>query len=248
MSVQLDRMIDGDVEVAKALSPIKQIIKSASRSAGVDFRYMVNTAERESSLNPRLGARTSSAKGLYQFTKSTWAETLKAHGMKYNLPSDADPMDPVANALMGAEFLKDNMAYFERQRAEIEAVNLKRRDEAAAVAAKMDGVRVVLIRQASEGGHLYGSVAARDIQEALREAGYKVERRQVVLNTPLKSLGSYTVPVSLHPEVSVDVAVVIARSAAEAEEQQKTASEEQVVPAEEIFEDSVLEEGEETEA
>ena len=143
---------------------------------------------------------------------------------------------------------KDNMAYFERQRAEIEAVNLKRRDEAAAVAAKMDGVRVVLIRQASEGGHLYGSVAARDIQEALREAGYKVERRQVVLNTPLKSLGSYTVPVSLHPEVSVDVAVVIARSAAEAEEQQKTASEEQVVPAEEIFEDSVLEEGEETEA
>ncbi len=136
---------------------------------------------------------------------------------------------------------KENMAYFERQRVELEAVNLKRRDEAAAVAEKMDGARVTLIRQASEGGHLYGSVAARDVQEALRDAGYKVERRQVVLHTPLKSLGIYSIALSLHPEVSVNVTVTIARSAAEAEEQHKAAAKEQPAPAEDFFEDSVLE-------
>lgn len=137
---------------------------------------------------------------------------------------------------------KENMACFERQRAELEAINLKRRDEAVAVAEKMDGVRVTLIRQASEGGHLYGSVAARDVQEALRDGGYKVERRQVILHTPLKSLGIYSIALSLHPEVSVNVTVTIARSAAEAEEQHKAAAKEQPAPAEDVFEDSVLEE------
>ncbi|WP_019644013.1 50S ribosomal protein L9 [Novispirillum itersonii] len=114
---------------------------------------------------------------------------------------------------------KDNMAVFERQRAELEALNLKRRQEAEGVAGQMSGVRVVLVRQASEGGQLYGSVTARDIQEALKDAGYKIERRQVELNSPIKSLGSYTVRLSLHPEVAIEAGVIVARSMAEAEEQ-----------------------------
>jgi hypothetical protein len=100
---------------AQRWDAVKDIITQAARMAGVDPALMAAIAGVESNMNPNAGASTSSAKGLYQFTKSTWAETLQKHGMKYNLPSDADPMDPVANALMGAEFLKDNMAYFERR-------------------------------------------------------------------------------------------------------------------------------------
>lgn len=131
---------------------------------------------------------------------------------------------------------KDNMAVFERQRAELEALNLKRRQEAEGVAGQMAGVRVVLVRQASEGGQLYGSVTARDIQEALKDAGYKIERRQVELNSPIKSLGSYTVRLSLHPEVAIEAGVIVARSMAEAEEQH-AAEEYFEEPAEEEIED-----------
>lgn len=131
---------------------------------------------------------------------------------------------------------KDNMAVFERQRAELEALNLKRRQEAEGVAGQMTGVRVVLVRQASEGGQLYGSVTARDIQEALKDAGYKIERRQVELNSPIKSLGSYTVRLSLHPEVAIEAGVIVARSMAEAEEQH-AAEEYFEEPAEEEIED-----------
>lgn len=114
---------------------------------------------------------------------------------------------------------KANMAFFERQRVELEATNLKRRSEAESVADKMQGLRVVLVRQAADGGHLYGSVTARDVQEVLVQQGYKVERRQVSLNATLKNLGAYPVSVILHPEVSVSVTVVVARSLAEAEKE-----------------------------
>lgn len=114
---------------------------------------------------------------------------------------------------------KANLALFERQRSELEATNLKRRTEAEAVAENMQDLRVVLVRQAADGGHLYGSVTARDIQEALVEKGYKIEKRQVALNSVLKNLGAYPVSVVLHPEVSVRVTVVVARSLAEAEKE-----------------------------
>lgn len=114
---------------------------------------------------------------------------------------------------------KDNMAYFEAQRAELEAVNLKRRQEAEAVAEKMKGVALVLVRQAGESGQLYGSVAARDIQEALKEEGYRVERRQVMLDAVIKELGRHQVRIALHPEVSVTITVTVARSLEEAEQQ-----------------------------
>jgi large subunit ribosomal protein L9 len=117
----------------------------------------------------------------------------------------------------------DNVAYFEKERKAIEANNAKQRDAAAAEAKKIDGLTVDLVRQASESGQLYGSVAARDISELLTEASdTKVGRSQVVLNTNLKTLGLFPVTISLHPEVQVEVTVNIARSAAEAEIQRKT--------------------------
>lgn len=121
---------------------------------------------------------------------------------------------------------KDNLAFFEKQRAQLEAINLKRRDEAQAVAAKMEGLKVLMVRQAGEGGQLYGSVSGRDVAEAVKAAGYTVLRNQVNLDNPIKTLGSYPVRVSLHPEVSVMVTVTVARSQEEAERAAAAAAEE----------------------
>lgn len=112
---------------------------------------------------------------------------------------------------------KGNLAFFEQQRVQLEALNLKRRDEAQAVAVKMDGLSVLMVRQAGEGGQLYGSVSGRDVADAIKASGYTVERRQVNLDSPIKTLGSYPVRVSLHPEVSVTVTITVARSQEEAE-------------------------------
>jgi large subunit ribosomal protein L9 len=112
-----------------------------------------------------------------------------------------------------------NRKRFESQRVEIEARNLELKDEAKAIAEKLDGHSIVLIRQAGESGQLYGSVSPRDIAEALGQSRFKVSREQVVLNTPIKALGLHTVPVHLHPEVDVKITVNVARSAEEAERQ-----------------------------
>jgi large subunit ribosomal protein L9 len=112
-----------------------------------------------------------------------------------------------------------NRKRFETQRADIEARNLELKQEAKAVAEKLDGHVIVLIRQAGESGQLYGSVSPRDIAETLAQSRFKVAREQVVLNTPIKALGLHTVPVHLHPEVDVKITVNVARSAEEAERQ-----------------------------
>ncbi len=117
---------------------------------------------------------------------------------------------------------KQNMAVFETQRAQLEAINLERKSEASAVAAKAEGKTVVIVRQAGENGQLYGSVSARDVSEALTAEGLSVERQQVVLDRPIKVLGMHKLRVRLHPEVSITVQVNVARSAEEAETQAKT--------------------------
>lgn len=113
--------------------------------------------------------------------------------------------------------IKENLAYFETQRAQLEANNLQRRSEANEVGSKLEGVTVVLVRQAGESGQLYGSVSARDIAQAVTEAGFTIEKRQVVLEKPIKSLGLHPVRVALHPEVSVILTANVAQSAEEAE-------------------------------
>jgi large subunit ribosomal protein L9 len=107
---------------------------------------------------------------------------------------------------------KENLTYFDTQRAQLEATNLQRKSEASEVATKLEGLRVVLIRQAGETGQLYGSVAARDIAEAVTAAGFTIAKRQIVLERPIKTLGLHPVRVMLHPEVSVGVTANIAQS------------------------------------
>jgi large subunit ribosomal protein L9 len=114
---------------------------------------------------------------------------------------------------------KGNLAQFETQRAQLEAQNLKRKDEAERVAERMQGLSVVVIRQAGESGSLYGSVTSRDVADAAAVAGLTINRAQVILEHPIKSLGLATVRVVLHPEVSLPVTVNVARSAEEAEKQ-----------------------------
>lgn len=106
---------------------------------------------------------------------------------------------------------------FDAKRAQLEADNLHRRDEAVAVKAEIEGRTVVLIRQASEMRQLYGSVAARDIADAFTEAGVTLDRRQVRLAAPIKTLGIFDVRVALHPEVDTVLHVNVARSQEEAD-------------------------------
>jgi large subunit ribosomal protein L9 len=111
---------------------------------------------------------------------------------------------------------KDNVSYFESRRAQLEADNLSKKSDAEAVAAKMDKARITLVRQAGETGQLYGSVAARDIADGLTAGGYTIEKRQVVIDRPIKMIGIHSVRVVLHPEVSVSVLVNVGQSEDEA--------------------------------
>ena len=141
---------------------------------------------------------------------------------------------------------KDNRAKFEQQRVQLEAQNIKRREEAERLAERVGGLSVVIVRQAGESGGLYGSVSARDIAEGATAAGLSIGRSQVVLEQPIKTLGLSQVRVSLHPEVSIPVTVNVARSPEEAERQARgeraTAAaaadenEDRVPTAENIFE------------
>ncbi len=126
----------------------------------------------------------------------------------------------------------DNLAMFESQKVDLEARNLTARTEAEGVAAKMDGIYCTLLRQASEGGQLFGSVTARDIAESATEGGFAVNKNQVVLGHPIKTLGVHDVKITLHPEVSVTVKVNAARSEAEAEQQQAASERGEEVTAE----------------
>ncbi|MDG6095099.1 50S ribosomal protein L9 [Acetobacter sp. AN02] len=112
-----------------------------------------------------------------------------------------------------------NRERFEHERAQLEAQNIKRREEAERLSERMDGLSVILIRQAGDGGNLYGSVSTRDISQTVTEAGLTISRQQVSLPHPIKQLGLYDVQVALHPEVTISVRVNVARSAEEAERQ-----------------------------
>jgi len=142
---------------------------------------------------------------------------------------------------------KENLAVFEKQRAQLEAQNLARKGEAEQVAGKMAGLTVVIIRQAGETGQLYGSVSNRDIADAVTAAGFTVERRQVLLLQPIKALGIHATRVSLHPEVDVEVKVNVAQSEDEAKMQAEAGKVVQVA-AEEPAADAAPAEGEAQEA
>ena len=112
-----------------------------------------------------------------------------------------------------------NREKFEADRVAIEAKNAERREAASTDSEKLDGQSYIVIRQAGESGQLYGSVSTRDIAAAASATGIAVDRNQVMLEAPIKTIGLYTVRVALHPEVSVEVTVNVARTEDEAEAQ-----------------------------
>src|SRR6056297_4054029 len=137
---------------------------------------------------------------------------------------------------------KENVAVFEDQKAQLEAQNLESRKEAEALADKLGGQQFVVIRQASDGGNLYGSVTTRDAADVATEEGFTIDRKQVIIRTPIKVLGLHAVEVHLHPEVMVTIELNVARSPEEAELQasgksiQELAAEEEAAADYEIAE------------
>ena len=128
---------------------------------------------------------------------------------------------------------EENLARFEASRAELEARNADAKRDAQALADQLDGQRFVIIRSASDGGALYGSVSTRDAAEAASEAGFEVDRRQVSLKAPIKELGLHEVVVTLHPEVEATVELNVARSPEEAELQEQGKSIQELAAEEE---------------
>jgi large subunit ribosomal protein L9 len=121
---------------------------------------------------------------------------------------------PQGKALRATEA---NKSKFEGMKQDLQAKNLESKAEADKIGAKLDGKGFPVLRQASETGHLYGSVSPRDIATLLTDSGFAVDRNQIALNVPIKMIGQHKVPVHLHPEVEVTVTVNVARSADEAE-------------------------------
>jgi large subunit ribosomal protein L9 len=112
---------------------------------------------------------------------------------------------------------KENKERFEGMRKELETQNLENRGEAQKIADKLNGKSFTALRQASESGQLYGSVSARDIADLVTEGGFNVSRSQIALHAPIKMVGSHKVEVALHPEVEVNITMIVARNAEEAE-------------------------------
>ena len=142
---------------------------------------------------------------------------------------------------------KENMAQFETQRAQLEANNLELKKEAEAVSSKLEGKIFTAIRSAGDTGQLYGSVSTRDISEAVTAGGFTIDRRQVILERPIKTLGLHETKVQLHPEVIVKVTLNVARTTEEAEKQARgedvTVIKDEALELETFNPDAVFEEG-----
>ena len=148
---------------------------------------------------------------------------------------------------------KENRSRFETMKVDLEARNLEQKGEAEKIAQKLDGQSFTVLRQAAEGGQLYGSVSPRDIATLVIEKGFAINRAQIALNTPIKTIGLHKVPVSLHPEVEVTINVTVARNADEAEriargeditvarDEEEEQAAEAVAAAEAFFEPEVVE-------
>ena len=140
---------------------------------------------------------------------------------------------------------KANREYFLTQKAQMEAHNLERKKDAEVIAKKLDGKKFVLLRQAGDRGQLYGSVSPRDIADVVGEGGFTINRTQVTIQTAIKAIGLFTIPVVLHPEVKVNITINVARSEDEAERQargenvlaERTEQQEARIAAEELFEE-----------
>ena len=141
----------------------------------------------------------------------------------------------------------DNRKHFEKERVHLEARNLEVKGEAEGLSGKIEGKTFTAIRQAGDTGQLYGSVSTRDIAEVVTAGGFSVDRNQILLDKPIKSLGLHPIRVQLHPEVIVKVTINVARSDEEAERQARgedvTMIKEEALQIETFSEDQAFEEG-----
>jgi large subunit ribosomal protein L9 len=147
---------------------------------------------------------------------------------------------------------KENRARFESMKSQLEARNLEQKSEAEKIARKLDGQSFSVLRQAAEGGQLYGSVSARDLAALVTDRGFNVSRTQIDLHAPIKTIGLHKVPLSLHPEVEATISVAIGRNADEAQrlirgeditvarEEMAPSGAEPGAPAETFFDQEVL--------
>ena len=144
---------------------------------------------------------------------------------------------------------KENLSYFETQRKALVALNDQRRSEAEVLAEKLTGQVLPVVRQAADNGQLYGSVTARDVAIAMEQFGFEINGRQVQLREPIKTLGTQTVSISLHPDVVVDVTIIVVRSMDDFLNQQRRAAEadEQLDDAYEIAGESAAYQADEVE-
>jgi large subunit ribosomal protein L9 len=143
----------------------------------------------------------------------------------------------------------ENRTRFETMKSELEARSLTLKTEASQVAGKLDGKSFTVLRQASESGQLFGSVSPRDLVALIGDAGFRINRSQIALNAPIKTIGQHKVPISLHPEVESTVTVIVARNEDEAgriargedvtQLREPTEAEAAVIAAEEFFEPGV---------
>lgn len=157
---------------------------------------------------------------------------------------------PKGKALRATE---ENRSRFENMKVDLEARNLEQKGEAEKVAQKLDGQSFSVLRQAAEGGQLYGSVSPRDLADLVSEQGFAISRAQIALNTPIKTIGLHKVPISLHPEIEVTINITVARNADEAErlargeditiprDEAEEAAEQALAAAEAFFEPEVVE-------
>jgi large subunit ribosomal protein L9 len=148
---------------------------------------------------------------------------------------------------------KENRSRFESMKVELEGRNLTQKSEAEKIGQKLDGQSFTVLRQAAEGGQLYGSVSPRDLAALVAEKGFTVSRAQIALNAPIKTIGLHKVPIVLHPEVEVTIGVTIARNADEAQrlargeditivrDEAEEAAAEAAAAAEAFFEPEVIE-------
>ena len=140
----------------------------------------------------------------------------------------------------------ENRSRFETMKTELEARSLTLKTEASQVAGKLDGKSFTVLRQASESGQLFGSVSPRDLVGLIGEAGFRLSRDQIALNTPIKTIGQHKVPIALHPDIDTSITIIVARNSDEAERiargenvmqlRETTEEEAAVVAAEAFFE------------
>lgn len=153
----------------------------------------------------------------------------------------------------------DNRSKYEGMKADLEAKNIQAKGEASKVAEKIEGRNVIIIRQASESGQLFGSVSVRDIMAALAADGVSLNRQQVLLEHPIKTIGQHKITIAVHPEVEIHVTATVARSEAEAErinrgedistrQEDQDAAAEAIAAAGEFFDPEAQDHGDEPEA